>query len=266
MDETESLLTIKQAAKILNVSEMSLRRWTNAGKLSCVRVGTHRSRRFRQQDLVNFIEKQGGDNKSTQNDREQCNLDVTRSHVNLEGVSIEYGSHLCSLYDDRTGRQKLAIPLLADGLKNGETCFLVATPDVQKEFLNELKDIKFDIKSAIKNGQLLVTDGEKNMEDMLSFLRTEFTKATRSGESPMRLVGDMSWALSKGWEPHEIFAYEHVYNSTLGHQYQIVSLCIYDVNDFTGKGVLSALRCHEDTFKFPLNRFFGTADHPVLVT
>ena len=79
----------------------------------------------------------------------------------------------------------------------------------------------------------------------------------------MRLVGDMSWALKKGWEQSEIFAYEHAYNSTLGHQYPIVSLCLYDVNDFTGKGVLSALRTHEDTFNYPLNRFFGTMEHPI---
>ena len=36
--ETE-LLNIKQAAQYLNVSEISIRRWTDAGKLACLRVG-----------------------------------------------------------------------------------------------------------------------------------------------------------------------------------------------------------------------------------
>ncbi len=261
MDEIENLLTLKQAASMLNVSEMSLRRWTNAGTLACVRVGTHRSRRFRREDLVRFIEEQEA-RSTVQKQSDKLNSNVrAQTHILLEGISIDYGSHLCSLYDDAIGRQKLTIPLLADGLRKGDTCFLVATPSVQKELLDELASINCDVKSAINSGLLLVTDGEANMDEMLKFLRKQFTQATSSGSNSMRLVGDMSWALEKGWEPSEIFAYEHAYNSTLGHQYPIVSLCLYDVSDFNGKGVLSALRCHEDTFNYPLNRFFGTIEH-----
>lgn len=77
----------------------------------------------------------------------------------------------------------------------------------------------------------------------------------------MRLVGDMSWAFEKGWEISEIIAYEESYNNTLGHQYPIVSLCQYDANIFSGTGILNALRCHEDTFNYPVNRFLGTVEH-----
>ena len=34
-----SLLNIKQAPALLNVSEIPLRRWTDTGRLACVRVG-----------------------------------------------------------------------------------------------------------------------------------------------------------------------------------------------------------------------------------
>src|SRR5438094_957820 len=37
--DPEQLLNIKQAAELLNVSEISLRRWTNEGRLACRRVG-----------------------------------------------------------------------------------------------------------------------------------------------------------------------------------------------------------------------------------
>jgi hypothetical protein len=33
------LLDISEAAQFLNVSETSLRRWTNAGALACLRIG-----------------------------------------------------------------------------------------------------------------------------------------------------------------------------------------------------------------------------------
>jgi excisionase family DNA binding protein len=39
MQEQKRFLTISEAAEFLHVSEVSLRRWTNSGKLRCFRVG-----------------------------------------------------------------------------------------------------------------------------------------------------------------------------------------------------------------------------------
>ena len=50
------LLDIAQAAALLQVSEASLRRWTNRGRLPCLRIGGRRERRFRQADLMAFLE------------------------------------------------------------------------------------------------------------------------------------------------------------------------------------------------------------------
>src|SRR3981189_582967 len=52
----ERLLTIKQAAALLSVSQVSLRRWTNEGLLASMRVGGKRERRFREADLLAFME------------------------------------------------------------------------------------------------------------------------------------------------------------------------------------------------------------------
>lgn len=48
------LLDISEAAQFLNVSETSLRRWTNDGLLPCLRIGRRRERRFRRADLSGF--------------------------------------------------------------------------------------------------------------------------------------------------------------------------------------------------------------------
>jgi transcriptional repressor of dcmA and dcmR len=260
-DNIEDLLTIKQAAKMLNVSEMSLRRWTNDGKLACLRVGAHRSRRFRRTDLVAFLEKQEVSAPSKGKIISLKPVKKAHQHVLLEGLEIEYGSHLCSFYDNLTGCQKLAVPLLADGLRNGEICFLIASPKTQNVLIAALKKAGCNFDSALKSGQILVSDGEPNKEAMLKFLQQSFAKATSSGNQAMRLVGDMSWALEKGWALDDILEYESLFNNTLGRQYPVVALCQYDVDDFSGKGVLGALRCHEDTFKYPLNRFLGTVAH-----
>src|SRR2546430_5559444 len=53
------LLDIAQAAAFLHVSPMSLRRWTNSGRLPCFRVGGRRERRFRRADLLALLERSG---------------------------------------------------------------------------------------------------------------------------------------------------------------------------------------------------------------
>jgi transcriptional repressor of dcmA and dcmR len=211
--------------------------------------------------LVQFLEKQ---EVSVAAKGKTVNLKPVKKlhpHLLLEGVAIDYGSHLCSFYDNLTGCQKLAVPLLADGLRNGEVCFLIASAKMQKILIAALQKADCNVEAALESGQLLVRAGESNKEAMLKFLQTSFAKATGSGNQSMRLVGDMSWALEKGWSVDEILEYESLFNNTLGRQYPVVALCQYDVEDFSGKGILGALRCHEDTFKYPLNRFLGTVSH-----
>lgn len=49
------LLDIKDAVQFLNVSEMIIRRWTNARRLKCFRIGGKRERRFYIKDLENLL-------------------------------------------------------------------------------------------------------------------------------------------------------------------------------------------------------------------
>ncbi len=49
------LLTIRQAAEILNVHVETLRRWDKAGKLKAVRVNERGDRRYDPKDLENII-------------------------------------------------------------------------------------------------------------------------------------------------------------------------------------------------------------------
>src|SRR3979411_2766981 len=56
--DSNGLLDIGQAAAFLNVSEASLRRWTNSGRLACLRVGRRRERRLPREDLGGFLEGQ----------------------------------------------------------------------------------------------------------------------------------------------------------------------------------------------------------------
>lgn len=57
-EQLEELLSIKQAAKILNVSTQTLRRWDRQGLLKAVRVGNRKGvgdRRYRKKDIETYI-------------------------------------------------------------------------------------------------------------------------------------------------------------------------------------------------------------------
>ncbi len=253
MPITEALLNIKQAAKILNVSEISLRRWSDSGKLPCLRVGVRRERRFRSADLFAYLE---------QNQMSEYGLEIGKklgrvAQIALEGISIDYGSHLCSFYETDAGRLKLALPFLLGGLQGGDRCFLVATPEVQKIVLQELRDTRPSIDQDIDDECLVVTDGLSDGEAMHQFFETSFLKASKQGIQGLRVLGDMAWVLQKEMPIEELNDFEARYNQGLGHRFPVVSLCQYDARVFSGKAILGALKCHDDTFHYPLTHFLG---------
>ncbi len=51
MSDSEQLLTIADAARMLGVSKLTLRNWDNNGRLKAVRIGTRSDRRYRKSDI-----------------------------------------------------------------------------------------------------------------------------------------------------------------------------------------------------------------------
>jgi excisionase family DNA binding protein len=46
-----SLLTLREAASLINVHPNTLRNWEKEGKISAIRIGTRKDRRFRKKTL-----------------------------------------------------------------------------------------------------------------------------------------------------------------------------------------------------------------------
>lgn len=55
--ELPKLLTIRQAAEVLNVHVETLRRWDKSGKLKAIRVNERGDRRYKREDILKFINK-----------------------------------------------------------------------------------------------------------------------------------------------------------------------------------------------------------------
>ncbi|MBG7617522.1 MAG: helix-turn-helix domain-containing protein [Chloroflexi bacterium] len=54
-NQVESMLTISEVAQSLNVHINTVRRWSNQGLLKAYRIGSRGDRRYRQQDIENFL-------------------------------------------------------------------------------------------------------------------------------------------------------------------------------------------------------------------
>ena len=55
LDDQRGLLTVTQVADRLNVHPHSVRRWADSGLLACYRIGLRGDRRFRQDDVEDFL-------------------------------------------------------------------------------------------------------------------------------------------------------------------------------------------------------------------
>jgi transcriptional repressor of dcmA and dcmR len=231
------LLDISEAAQFLNVSETSLRRWTNDGSLPCLRIGRRRERRFRRADLLAFLEQptaapgarngEGGSMK-TQNAAD-------------ESVATINGNHLCGIYGSDAGRLDLAVPFLLEGLHKKSVCFLVAPVPAQTEILKAMKQKRPSLDSDIEAGRLIVSEHQRSPEAQCRFFEVAMRKAEAEGVDSFRVVGDM-WGLRLLVSSEQMIELELGFERLIVPQFPVVALRAYDARKFTGVELLDALR------------------------
>jgi transcriptional repressor of dcmA and dcmR len=252
MGEIDELLDIAQAAEFLNVSETSLRRWTNAGRLACLRVGRRRERRFRRADLLAFLEHQPAADPA----------DAPRStapqsaHTVIDGVAYALGAHLCGLFASEVGRIKQAIAFLEDGLRPGTACFYSAPEAARAEVLSYLEKSRPSLRADIAAGRLVLADYIPSPSAQLEYWDNSMRAASRAGAHTFRIVGDLR-GLGPNVPDEGLFEYEAGYEELIAKRFPLVTLCQYDVRQFSGVTILNALKLHRDTFRYPVDRMLG---------
>jgi excisionase family DNA binding protein len=249
MSDPQDLLDIKEAARFLKVSETSLRRWTNAGQLACLRVGRRRERRFRRADLLAFMEERpaGATVGAPRTSAPQA------QHTIIGGIPVPFGSHVASLYADNAGRAKQAVAFLADGLHPGTVCYLVTAPDARDDILTHLAYGRPSLEQDIADGRLVLSQHAASARAQYEYFETNFIAAARAGAHSLRVVGDM-WAFAEMITRPELVEYEAGFDHLLAQRFPVVTLCQYDVRRFSSLDVFNALKGHKDTFRYPVER------------
>lgn len=252
MSGADELLNIEQAAEFLNVSETSLRRWTNAGRLACLRVGRRRERRFRRADLLAFMEDQPAGSQADA----AAFIPPHPAPMVIDGVAYALGAHLCGLFASEAGRTKQAVGFLEDGLRPGTVCFYISTPKSRRDVLTHLEKSRPSLRADMVAGRLVLAEYIPSPAGQLEYWDTRMRAALGAGAHSFRVVGDLRGFGSDGSD-EGLSEYEAGYEELIAKRFPVVTLCQYDVRHFPGVAILNTLRLHRDNFRYPADRFLG---------
>lgn len=228
----EPLINVKEAAGLLHVAEMTIRRWTNSGLLSCYRVGGKRERRFRIQDLQDFLHQRSGLAISSQG----------LVPLGTRDIMLPDGSHFSHLSASEQESRKVGISYIQQGLSRKETVLLVTSAAKVAQYTSLLELQGINVKEATSRHLLHIGTGEDTPEAMVAFIGYKMAVAN----GPFRLLGDMTWVQAKGWQLEDLRQLEELGRrlpKTPGHLF----LCQYPLACFSGQELMMAVETHSYT-------------------
>jgi MEDS: MEthanogen/methylotroph, DcmR Sensory domain len=169
----------------------------------------------------------------------------------LPGLRVEPGDHICALYFGRAERDRIVMPYLSGGLRDGDKC-LCYVDDIDLTGAVAELGTDLDLRGVLATRQLEVHrsaqvygDGERfSAIDMIQHLAAAVDAATGGeGYQNARVVGDMTWALTAAPGVEELVEYESEINQ-YSAKYPQILLCLYDLEQLFGTELVYLLRTH----------------------
>ena len=230
----DNLLNTAEAARFLRVSQASVRRWFDAGLLPGRRVGRRGERRFREEDLLAFL------------DRGVAPA-ARATEVVVAGVSCSVPFHLAMLFGTDQGGLRLTAPFLAEGVRLRQPCFLVASGDVLGLYESALGSLDGIEVVAFKDGTAgaAITQWEQGFADVVA-----------RGARLIRVVGEMAAERTMFASEEEMLRYEEAFE-VMCRRYPVAVICQYDARQFEGVALLRAFKAHPDLFGLRLGSFLN---------
>ena len=222
----ERLLNIKEAAELLNVSEITIRRWTNRGLLKCYRVGGRRARRFNLQDLQAVLE---GDSLSTKSEMVS---------LGFNGLMVPDGAHVTHLSKGASEALEVAVAFIADGLATNDTVGIVTPESEAQKIVKFLQQRNLDVEELRRSGRLHFSGGMNTPQGQGEYLKEIAALSQRRS----RIFGDMTWTKAKDWRSNDLLVLEELVNRFPAKN--ILYLCQYKLDRFSGEETMSAIETH----------------------
>jgi PAS domain S-box-containing protein len=157
--------------------------------------------------------------------------------------------HVCLIYESREEWRAVMAPFISGGLKRGQKCLCIVDAGMADEIRNSLYEVKVDVDSTEKSGQLLILDqaetysreGIFDADRMIALLIAETGKAVSEGYPVLRATIEMTGMLRGLPGSETLLEFEAKLNRDFFPHYPCLAICQYDrwqFNPETIKGVV----------------------------
>ena len=180
--------------------------------------------------------------------------DRSAENIVVGGIALAQGTHMCSFYTSDAGRTKLAVGFLADGLRQGSACHLLANDASTRDVLAQLEQHVSDIQADIDAGRLVLQSYGDSIAAHLESVEAALIASVRRGAQAIRVLGNVSESPFTTQSIDRIVQYEQDYERLFARRFPLVTLCQYDARKYSGVELCSVLNCHHDTFRYPVER------------
>ena len=240
MAEKQRFLTIAEAAEFLHVSETSLRRWTNSGKLRCFRVGGRSERRFLVEDLLEFM----------------ASGKVQQEPPSIENVIVAdivaQERHICLFFASQDEQWQMMRPYLLEHLGANVPVLYIQDSTPPERLMELLRAeglavddlIAQDLLRIIPPDQAYLLTGRFDAQRMVAFMESAILAALAAGYDRVFLTGEMTWSLPNAPGAEGMMHYEALLNPLVDKYPAVTIVCQYDLKRFDGPSVLDTLLTH----------------------
>lgn len=233
------LLTVAEAAEYLNVSKGTIRRWTNEGRLSCLRVGARKERRFVESELLKLITGAG--------DGVDCALPTTETG----------GKHHCLVCDDSEHELDSITDAIIGHLEKRSQIVFIGQTEKTAWLGTLLANRGADPSALITSGALrlfsveesYLLSGAFSADRAIAFVESKILEAFATGFSSQLFIGDTDWLFAG--EPvndqsliEEVWRYEEELNGLLEKYSSVTVICPYALDKIDARTVVNTFLVH----------------------
>lgn len=164
--------------------------------------------------------------------------------------SCNWGTHFCGLYETSAERDEIMFGFLAQGIRKSE--LLVCCP-AEADHDHALDHVCARCSGQPRPGEesfrllrskeLYHPKGQFDPKDMLDAHDAIWAENLQQGKRNVRGTAEMGWALEKIPGVEKLMAYESLLNTFIWGK-DWISICMYDVNRFSGSIIMRVLQVH----------------------
>ena len=191
--------------------------------------------------------------------------------LGIGDYSVNWGLHLCGLYETEKERDEIIFGYLKQGYSNGDKQLYIHSEQSAESFKDGftcycpncqdgLKDPNyFDILPA---QDLYYPEGTFDPRYMDKAVNGYYSTNQANGKRNIRAVAEMVWALNAIPGVEYLMAYESRLNFFVPNK-TIIALCLYNISKFSGSVIMNVLRTHPYTLNggvITKNPFYETPE------